>query len=245
MKNHFLLTSFLLLIVAMSVSSCDKEPSAEVSFPPNTYPVKKLTGSITLDGKGSDPAWQQAVVLDTFRFPWLEIPTPHTEFRALWNENYLFFQFVVVDEDVVIHEDTTQNRAVLGSDRVELFFSVNDSLNPYYSLEMDPRAWVFSSIGRFPRKIDPSWKWPGLVTMATLTTDGYILEGSIPMSSFTDLNLWRNEAKTRLNCGVFRAEFSHNDDGSVAQNWISWIIPDSPKPDFHIPSAFGWFELIQ
>ncbi|MEZ4828235.1 MAG: carbohydrate-binding family 9-like protein [Bacteroidia bacterium] len=243
MKRLLFLTSLFLLIMALS--SCEPGSGGESPLPPNTYQVKKLTGSITLDGKGTDPAWQQAVVLDTFIFPWLEIPTPHTEFRALWNENYLFFQFVVVDDDVVIHEDTTQDRSVLGSDRVELFFAVNDSLNPYYSLEMDPRTWVFSSIGRFPRKIDPSWKWPGLVTMASLTADGYILEGSIPMESFTELNLWRNEAKTSLNCGVFRAEFSRNDDGTVAQNWISWIIPDSPKPDFHIHSAFGWFELTQ
>lgn len=244
-RIHLNIMKYLILPLSLFVmaltTSC--EP-ASTPHDPHTYQVKRFDGSVTIDGKDSDPAWKQAVLLDTFVFPWQDRPAPHTEFRALWNDNYFFFQFKVVDEDVVMHEDTTRDLSVLGSDRVELFFATDTSLNPYYSLEMDPRAWVFSSKGEHYRRIDPSWSWPGLQTLATVTDDGYILEGSIPMASFSDLNLWQDEANRKLHCGVFRAEFEHQDDGTVKHNWISWIIPQTPKPDFHTPSAFGWLELV-
>ena len=228
--------AFLFAIILFH--SCKPEP-----MPPNTYLVKQTHSEVTIDGQGNDPAWQKANLLNDFRFPWLEQETPSTEFRALYNENHLFFQFKVVDEDIVLGEDSIESQAALGSDRVELFFAVNDSLNPYYTLEMDPKERIFSAKAKYYRQVDRQWRWPGLRIAASFTQDGYILEGSIPMASFTELNLWQDEHQKQLSCGVFRAEFSHTEDESIAHNWISWIQPDSPKPDFHIPSAFGRWVL--
>ena len=203
------------------------------------YQVNKTAQPLRLDGKGSDSGWKQAELLTDFRFPWQNRPAPPTKFRALWDSDYLYFQFVVEDEDVVMWEGEDQDASVLGSDRVELFFSVNKELNPYYSLEMDPRAWVFSSKGVYHRKIDRNWSWEGLETFSSLTDDGYILEGRMPMESLEKLNLWQDPQKRELRVGVFRAEFDHLPGGEVKHNWMSWITPDSPTPDFHIPSAFG------
>ena len=203
------------------------------------YQVNKTNSPIQLDGKGKDAGWAQAETLTDFRFPWQNRPAPPTAFRALWDSEFLYFQFVVKDEDVVIWEGKDQDASVLGSDRVELFFAVNKELNPYYSLEMDPRAWVFSSKGIYHRNIDRNWSWDGLETFSSLTNDGYILEGRIPMQSLERLELWQDKQKRELRVGVFRAEFDHLPDGKVKHNWISWITPDSPTPDFHIPSAFG------
>jgi hypothetical protein len=223
------------------LNSCSQTESE--TMPPDTYIVKKAETSIVIDGTGSDPAWENAVLLNDFQFPWLEQAAPSTEFRALYNQEYLFFQFKVVDEDIVLGEDSVDSQAALGSDRVELFFTTNDSINPYYTLEMDPKGRIFSAKARFYRQIDNDWRWPGLEVAGSITEDGYILEGMIPLQSFADLNLWQNAEQKQLACGVFRAEFSHADDGTINHNWISWIQPDSPKPDFHIPSAFGKWVL--
>lgn len=225
-----------------SESTTTVSTTAEVYNGP-VYAVNKAATAPTLDGTGADPAWESAELLTDFRFPWQDRPAPLTQFRALWDASFIYFQFDVEDPDLVIHEDPDKDRSVLGSDRVELFLSTNESLNPYYSLEMDPRAWVFSSIGTFPRNIDASWSWPGLETFASITEKGYILEGRIPMQSLTDLELWQDDAHKKLIVAVLRAEFDHMEDGSIKHNWISWIQPDSPKPDFHIPSAFGRWEL--
>ena len=221
-------------------TSCD---SGESEVP--LYQVKKIKNAINLDGKASDPVWSQAVLLSDFQFPWQDREAPPTAFRALWDDQYLYFQFVVVDEDIVLGEGDTRDESVLGSDRVELFFAANPELQPYYSLEMDPRTWVFDSKGHHHRNIDAGWSWPGLDLAASFTDEGYILEGRTSLQTLTDLELWQDEAKRKLIVGVFRAEFEHASDRSVRQNWISWIMPDSPTPDFHIPSAFGRWELVE
>ena len=208
------------------------------------YQVRKADRTLSLDGKASDPAWAKAELLNDFRFPWQDREVPSTEFRALWDEEYLYFQFVVVDQDIVLGEGMSNDEAVLGSDRVELFFAVNPELQPYYSLEMDPRTWYFDSKGRHHRKIDAGWSWPDLDLAASITTEGYILEGRTSLQTLSDLELWQDEEQSQLIVGVFRAEFEHADDGSVRHNWISWIMPDSPTPDFHIPSAFGNWQLV-
>ena len=239
-RLSFELFSFFLIIGCMGSTSSGGPGNGGSAL----YQVKRTGASIQLDGKASDPARERAVLLDNFRFPWLQREAPATEFRALWNETYLYFQFIVEDGDIVLGEGATRDASVLGSDRVELFFAVNEALQPYYTLEMDPRTWVFDARGEHYRKVDPSWTWVGLELAASLTKTGYIVEGRIPMSSFTGLSLWQDEARRQLRCGVFRAEFSHSADGVTEQNWISWIIPDTPKPDFHTPSAFGLWELI-
>jgi len=220
-----------------------------MAFDPSTgdrpvYRVKQHSATPELTGRGDDPAWAAAEPLADFRFPWQERPAPSTLFRALWNESFLSFQFVVRDDDIVLGEGDTRETAVLGSDRVELFFAVDPDLKNYYTLEMDPRAWVFDAHGRHYRSIDSGWSWPGLQLAASRTADGYILEGRIPMESFDELALWQDKDRRHLRCGVFRAEFDHASDGQVRHHWISWIQPDAPKPDFHTPSAFGRWVLV-
>ena len=225
----------------MALSSACDPPAGDLPL----YRVNKHTPAPNLTGRADDPIWKNAAALTDFRFPWQERVAPATTFRALWSEEYLSFQFVVRDDDIVLGEGQTQEEAVLGSDRVELFFAADANLQNYYTLEMDPRAWVFDAHGRQYRKIDSNWNWPGLQLAASRTEEGYILEGRIPMASFAELGLWQDDAHRRLRCGVFRAEFAHAADGRIRQNWISWIQPDSPEPDFHIPSAFGNWELVE
>jgi hypothetical protein len=44
--------------------------------------------------------------------------------------------------------------------------------------------------------------------------------------------------------GVYRAEFSHLPSGGVHFGWLSWLQPITEKPDFHVPSSFGVWELL-
>jgi hypothetical protein len=43
--------------------------------------------------------------------------------------------------------------------------------------------------------------------------------------------------------GVHRGEFCHRPDGSVQPGWVTWAEPQTERPDFHVPSAFGVLEL--
>ena len=182
---------------------------------------------------------EQAEWLTDFSFPWLDRKSPGTKFRAWHGNDIFYFQFQAEDDDIVLDESEDDQDKVLGSDRVELFFSPSPNLSPaYYGFEMDPRGMVYAYRAEFHRKFDPSWSLPELDVCAGLDETGYKLKGSIPMEKLRELNCLRgNEMIT----GVFRGEFSHRGDGNVQQDWISWIDPKTESPDFHIPETFGLF----
>ena len=85
-----------------------------------------------------------------------------------------------------------------------------------------------------------SSRWSDLARASTAT--GYVVEGSIPHETFKALGLPSLVAGERMQVGVFRAEFSRGGDGRIVEEWISWVRPGTEKPDFHVSSAFGWFE---
>jgi hypothetical protein len=176
--------------------------------------------------------------LDDFQFPWLDRPAPLTIFRAVWNEEFFKFRFEVEDDDLVLDPHEDPGEAVLGSDRVELFFaSTRDLSTPYYGAEMDPRGGVYDYEAIYHRKFDPTWSFPGLKFAGEFVEGGYEVEGTIPLAVLRELGCLSGD---EMIAGVYRAEFSHGPDG-VVQDWISWIHPGTEKPDFHVPGSFGTF----
>lgn len=199
------------------------------------YRVRRIPGDVAVD-------WDEAELLTDISFPWTAGPDPATRFRALRDEERFHFLFEIEDDDLVLDESADPVERITGSDRAELFFACNDLLDPYYCLEMDPRGEVFAYKARHYREFTPEWEWPGLEVAAARTEGGYRVEGSIPMASFAELGLLHKNG-TVLKAGVYRAEFSHDSNGAVIQDWMSWVDPGTEKPDFHVPSSFGEFHL--
>lgn len=183
---------------------------------------------------------QEGDLLEDFRFPWLDRPAPRTAFRAVWNEESFAFRFEVEDDDLVLDPAADPDAAVLGSDRVELFFATSPDLStPYYGAEMDPRGGVYDYKAIFHRQFDDTWRFPGLEFSGVFVEGGYEVEGRIPLAVLRDLGCL---VGSEMTTGVYRAEFSHGSDG-VVQDWISWIHPGTATPDFHGPGSFGTFVL--
>lgn len=183
-------------------------------------------------------------LLDQFEFPWLEIPTPATEFRAVWNRDWFGFRFDVVDRDIVCPDHAAEEDPVLSSDRVELFFASDDLLQSYYyGLEMDPKGRLYDYRATSYRQIDAGFQFPGLTIDSEIDKQGYRVSGRIDLKVLTDLDLLKGD---RLRVGVYRAEFSHLvDSEEIDRQWISWIDPRTPQPDFHVPASFGTFILSE
>lgn len=177
-------------------------------------------------------------LLDEFSLPWNERDCPRTEFRAVWNEERMRFRFDVEDEDIVLNDSTDKDTAVLGSDRVELFFAADAELkNHYYGAEMDPRGWVYDYRAKLYRQIDDGWVFPGLSTEGSVNSNGYSLEGAIRIDVLKELGLLESD---EMVTGIYRAEFSHGSDG-IIEEWMPWVDPGTEAPDFHVPSSFGKF----
>lgn len=202
------------------------------------YEVRKIANDLSLSGTGEDPHWATALVLNDFRYPWESEAAPRTSFRALHNDRWLYCLFDVEDHDVYIFRDRNVKTEVASSCRAEIFFRIDEKLSPYYCLEMDAAGRVMDYRGHHYRKFDLDWSWPTgqLIVKAHQTAKGYTVELAVSKASLKELGLLRNGA---LEAGLFRGDATPKNNREQEFRWISWVKPDAPTPDFHIPSSFG------
>ena len=205
-----------------------------------TYEIAYLPeANIQIDAHSDEPDWQKAAVLRDFTFPWKDASPPPTEFRAIVNDFSLYFSYRVHDDDIVLVEPYEKKADSIGEDRVEVVISGDRELSNYFAAEIDPLGRVLDFQASYHRQFDFSWQCPGLKTAGRITDDGYEVEGSIPLATLQSLGVPSLLSGREIAIGLFRAEFSHGPDGQTIENWISWVDPDIPEPDFHVPGAFG------
>lgn len=206
-----------------------------------TYRVRK-----TPEGNKQAPLsgirWNLAEKLSDFSFPWEKEKTPRMEFRALHDMEWLYLYFCVVDQKVKTYVNTNEKAEVIYGDRVEIFFTTDPELTSYYCLEIDPLGRVYDYHASHYRKFDAAWQWPidHCFIDTKMDADGYEVAVAISMKSLKDLKLVNDR---KLRTGIFRGKCTEIDLQKDNMRWISWVAPDSPFPDFHIPSSFGTLML--
>ncbi len=229
----------------------------------NTYGVAKVAQSdMQLDGRLEEPAWGKAKVEDRFTFPWKKSAAPSTKFRAFYDDSFLYFAFQVEDADIVALDRLRDEEDQVFEDRVELYFAADEELKKYFCVEIDSLGRIFDYQGAFYRKLDPAWNWRGPQAAAARDSRGYTVEGRIPLAAFESLGFPALRAGSKIRVGLYRAEFSHDRSGRPVEqretihnrgrkldgpppieDWISWVDPQTKEPDFHVPTALGWFVL--
>jgi hypothetical protein len=197
----------------------------------------------------ASPDAEAGDLLTDFSFPWKEYQAPSTKFRARWTpeDQRLHFSFDVEDGDIVLGEGEDSKTQVIGSDRVELFFSCDESLSRYYALEMDPRGVVLDYAAKFHREMDWQWSIDDLELETEMREDGYSVAGSLSLDELNRLGCLHTGADggRYLIAGAYRAEFHRDTEGKVIEDWIAWVDPQVTTPDFHVPSSFGRFLLAE
>lgn len=207
-----------------------------------TYSVRRVPATPSLSGNGKDAVWKRAHILTDFHYPWEKGTAPPTRFRAVHDDEWLYFLFDVEDPSVFILKETNDKSEVAGSSRAEIFFKRDDKLNPYYCLEIDPLGRVLDYEGTFHREFNLDWTWPAghLIVKTQRRPDGYSIEFAISKASLEKLGLLKNNT---LQAGLYRGDCAQTAEGTTVFQWISWVTPDSRTPDFHIPSSFGLLRL--
>lgn len=219
---------------------------------------------IKLDGHLDEAQWSLANVESDFIFPWQTRTAPDTHFRALCDDDYFYFAFRVMDADLFVLDDLPDEGYAVFEDRVEMYFSRDDRMQSYYCIETDPHGRSMDYSGAYYRQLDLNWHCPGLETQGVLSGRGYTVEGRIPLTTFTDLGFPALRPGVKIRFGLFRAEFSHDRSGKPVEQkdsihnlgrridgpppleaWMSWIDPNVPSPDFHVPSALGWLKISE
>lgn len=188
--------------------------------------------------------WEKANCLTDFTSPWNNDPVLKIEFRALWDLDYLYFNFQVFDSEVYIDRKDNSTDSICNSDRVELFFRKDEKLSPYYCLEMDVDARILDFEAYPNWNFDYNWKWPEkqLEIQSVKEQNSFTVVGRISIASLEKLDLIHDNI---MEVGVYRAKFSKAEDGNYEPKWISWINPNTAEPNFHIASSFGKFVLMK
>lgn len=209
---------------------------------PEIYEVIGIKGPIEINGKGDHALWNKATVFKDFKLYWNAEDPNLTTFKALHDRENLYLYYLAEDSDIQRKLDTLKQIEAVQSDRVEIFFKGQSDDEPYYSLEMDCFGRVYDSEGKFGEYINGEWNWPrGHLSIQTyIGEDYYTLEARISKESLERLGLLQND---QILAGLYRADYVLADDGTRNPLWISWIDPQTPKPNFHIGSSFGTFIL--
>ncbi|SEG56919.1 carbohydrate-binding family 9-like protein [Vibrio hangzhouensis] len=238
-------TKLLPVLVVMSSSVFAMENSEITN---KVYQIKYAKVMPTLGDSVSSSVWDSANTLTDFTLPWRDAVPPNTEFKALWNDDALYIQYRVEDQNVVIGENP--ERGALDSDRVEIFLSQDKQLSNYYTLEVDATTQFYSMHAQYDldrKKIgsrNDKWHWDNVETYGSKTNNGYHVEMKIPLETITKLDLWQNSDKTVLLCALMRAEFTRLDSGDIDMAWMTWVDPKTEKPNFHNPDTFGECHLV-
>ena len=123
-----------------------------------------------------------------------------------------YFSFIVSENSVYRDLKDNSDESIGNSDRVELFFRVDETLTPYYCLEMDPtpRLMVFKALPN--KNFDFNWCWPKqeIDIKSKLNQNYYVVEGTISIKSLKDLGLLVNG---KLQIGVYRAKYIKQSNG--------------------------------
>lgn len=190
-----------------------------------------------------DPVfWEKANCLTDFTSPWNNDPVLKIEFRALWDLDYLYFNFQVFDSEVYIDRKDNSTDSICNSDRVELFFRKDEKLSPYYCLEMDVDARILDFEAYPNWNFDYNWRWPEkqLEIQSVKGQNSFTVAGRISIASLKELDLIHDNI---IEVGVYRAKFSKDEKGNYEPTWITWVDPNTAEPNFHIASSFGRFIL--
>jgi len=208
-----------------------------------TYTVKySQEKEIVISGDGTNSIWNEANPLIDFSSPWDPNSIKKIEFKAVYNSEKIFFQFIVNDSQRHIHYAGNKNDGINVSDRVELFFRSDASINPYYCLEIDTTGRIMDFKAKPNRDFDFDWDWPkeDIFVKSTLNKTNFIVEIVISLQSLRALGLLKNGM---IETGIYRAKYQKQKDDTFLPIWITWVNPNTKKPDFHIPTSFGVLKL--
>jgi hypothetical protein len=181
--------------------------------------------------------WNTLEPLRDFSYPWEVTAAPNTSFAAYHDGEHLHFCFTAEGPTPLIHVEDNHKLEVTQSERVEIFFRVNEEMQPYYCLEIDPTGRVLDYEAHHYRNFNRNWQWPDpLYIIPQIHNDHYTVEGKVRLKTLEAMSILKGN---RMEAGLFRGHCTALLKGKATLKWISWVHPGTPTPDFHVPTAFG------
>lgn len=230
----------LLVAAAAGVAAAD--------FP--RYDIRRAPAPVVIDGKLEEPAWRAARRIDRFHFNWWTSGEKEkTEVRLLWDDQNLYAGFYCHDRHISA-KVTARHGPVSLDDCVEIFLRPNPEPRNYYGFEMNVIGTMLNFIRADWWTGGRNWEPDGVQLRTSYHglpgkeespgDDHWILEVAIPFRNFS-----RDAAHTPPRDGdVWRLNLNRS-GGKTGAQYSTWSPVRTPKPNFHVPDAFGYVRFRQ
>lgn len=239
MNKTLLLLSFL--IVTLSIESPSQQSGS-------SYSVPKLKKQLKIDASWDKKEWKKIPAADIVNYMG-NIPEfqPEAQVKMAYDNNNIYLIFRVKDRNVRCITNTI-NGPVYKDSAVEFFFSPDPELPLlYFNLETNCGGTALFHYNVIPRReskrlseeeirqIEIAHSLPEIIDPEIKESVTWTLEYRIPFALLEKYSKITRPAK-----GVeWRANFYKIAENSSNPHYITWSKIDKPKPDFHVPQAFG------
>jgi len=191
--------------------------------------------SITLDGRGDEPAWGRAVAAAWESNTAGEATGIKTRVRFLWSQGALYALFDLSGAGLFTERSRPvgeERQKLYEEDCVEIFLTPDPAApRRYYEIEIGPFGHFFDlHVDLEAKKYSTGWS-SGLRVAAVQRAGAReaTLEAEITAPEIKRALV----AGARLPLGLFRME------GRSPRHHLAWSPPRTAKPNFHVPEAFG------
>ena len=193
---------------------------------------------MSVDGL-EDAAWKGATAV-TFATDWSGAATRvSTRVRALWGKSALYMLWDVEDTNVNADESRplkTERDKLYEEDCVELFLAPDPAVRTrYFEVEVGPLGHFLDlSVDRKTKKSDVAWSsHPEIATRVDRPHHHVTIEVALRAPEIVKALV----AGAQLPLGLYRME------GLPPRLYLAWSPTRTPKPNFHVPEAFGTLVL--
>ncbi len=201
----------------------------------------KLAGAApTIDG-AIDAVWATAPVFE-FATDWSGKTTPvATRARVLWSDKALYMLWELDGSDLVTDRSRpldAERVDLYEEDAIELFLApAAANRRRYAEIEVGPFGhWFDLWIDRSTKKVRSDAAWSAGLTIGT-TQDAAKRHAVIEIAITAPELVAALAAEARLPLGLYRM------DGKSPKRYLAAFPTRTPKPNFHVPDAFGTLVL--
>jgi hypothetical protein len=191
-------------------------------------------GAIAVDGV-AEGAWEAAAPV-TFLTDWSGAKTKtSTRVRTLWSKGALYVLWELEGADLAVDASRpvkVEREKLYEEDCVELFLSPDATTpNRYFEVEVGPLGHFFDlAVDNKTKKSDTAWSsQPQIATKV----DRDRHRATIEMALRSPDVLRALQAGAKLPFALYRME------GKSPRLYLAWSPTRTPKPNFHVPDAFG------
>lgn len=227
------ITIVLLVVLAASVVMADE--SIRIA----------QTRDFSIAASLDNPAWQKAarVTIDKFWSGALAPAGRHFEVRLLWSISALYVRFEANQTEPLVVADipdlTKKTRGLWDRDVCEIFIAPDkNDRNKYFEFEIAPTGeWIDLGIKVTPQGRETDFKYKsGMTSAARIEKGRVVMAIKIPFAALGRVpkagDVWLGN--------LFRCVGRDPDRG-----YLAWRPTKTPKPNFHVPEAFGEFRFAR